>query len=724
MGTKQQYHFFGKNAHRLRAWKKLMLVGAVAACLLPQSLLAAITSDVTGGVLTVTSDADDDIVVSCVGGSVKINSNDPQNGAATCGSITEIAVTGGPDENLIDLSLVDSTNFTSTITVTVSGAGGSDIITGTFFADTLNGGDDDDWIVGHRGADTMNGDGDDDQMVWNPGDGSDVADGGTGNDTMIVNGGTASETFTISATTGIVLFERTVPTNTVFSVDIITTTENLLLNGNAGNDTVTGTTGLSGVITITVNGGPGDDLIKGGDGPDILNGDDGNDDLIGFRGADTMNGGNDDDAMTWNPGDGSDIADGGAGNDTMIVNGGTASETFTISATPGIVFFERTVPANAVFSVDIVTTTENLLLNGNAGDETVTGTTGLNGVIAITVNGGPGDDTITGGDGPDTLNGDDGNDDLVGFRGADTMNGGPDDDSMTWNPGDGSDVADGGTGDDLMIVNGGTASETFTISATPGIVLFERIVPANAFFSVDIITTTERLLLNGNGGGDIVTGTTGLSGVITMTVNGGPGNDLIKGGDGPDTLNGDEDNDTLIGFRGPDTMNGGPGDDTMVWNNGDGSDIMDGGEGDDVAVVNGSPNDESFVISPTTSLIAAGLNLLNQGSVFFQRLPPGPFSLDIEAERVEVNGNDGNDTFTVTPLEDTGITYNGGAQTTTDALIVNALGAVVNALLNQILVDDKAPITLDDVEEVDILGEALPTKTYLPWTRRWVPDAR
>jgi Ca2+-binding RTX toxin-like protein len=716
----QHFHIFGRQFGRqahlqlFRTLKKCLLIGAVVACLLPQTLLAALTSTVAGGVLTVVSTADEDIAVSCAGGNVQVNGADPDSGASTCISITGIVVTGGLGENIIDLSLVDTPEFTSSMTVTVDAGPANDVITGTFFADTLNGGEGNDRVIGHRGADTMNGDGGDDTTVWNPGDGSDIASGGAGDDTMEVNGG-GNEQFVISSTVTGVLFQRIDPNP--FFVDIISPTERLLLNAGGGDDIVTGTVGLNGVITITVNGGNGDDHITGGDGPDTLNGDGGNDTLIGFRGNDAMNGGADDDTMVWNPGDGSDVANGEDGSDTVEVNGGNGGESFTISGTVTGALFQRIDPNP--FFVDIISPTENLVLNAAGGNDIVTGTQELDGVIAITVNGGDGDDQITGGDGDDILNGEGGNDTLTGFRGDDTMNGGADSDTMIWNPGDGSDIASGESGNDTVVVNGGGAAETFTISRTLTGVLFDRVTP-NPFF-VDIISPTENLLLNAGGGGDIVTGTTGLNGVITITVNGGDGPDLIRGGDGPDTLNGDGDDDTLIGFRGPDTMNGGPGNDTMIWNNGDGSDIMDGGDGDDTAVVNGSPLSETFEISPVVSLIAAGVDAPAVGSVFFRRVNPGPFSLDIEAESVEVNGNDGDDTFDVTPLDNTDITYDGGSQPIADVLRVHAQGAVVRAVLNQILVEDKAPITNEDVEVVEVIDEAFPVKIYMPWLREWRP---
>ena len=57
---------------------------------------------------------------------------------------------------------------------------------------------------------------------------------------------------------------------------------------------------------------------------------------------------------------------------------------------------------------------------------------------------------------------------------------------------------------------------------------FQRVNPGP--FSVNIISPTEQLILNGNDGAETITGTTGLNGVITMTVNGGNGNHYGCGG--------------------------------------------------------------------------------------------------------------------------------------------------------------------------------------------------
>jgi Ca2+-binding RTX toxin-like protein len=128
------------------------------------------------------------------------------------------------------------------------------------------------------------------------------------------------------------------------------------------------------------------------------------------------------DRMIWNPGDGSDLNEGGAGIDTVEVNGGNASETFTTTANGNRVRFDRTDPAP--FSLDIGST-ENLVVNANGGDDTFTAGNGLAALIAITVDGGAGNDTLIGGDSNDVLIGGDGNDVIDGGRGSDVLDGGP-----------------------------------------------------------------------------------------------------------------------------------------------------------------------------------------------------------------------------------------------------------------------------------------------------------
>ena len=116
----------------------------------------------------------------------------------------------------------------------------------------------------------------------------------------------------------------------------------ILVQGNAGNDTIL-VSDANGVFTDThvtvldggagndtITGGAGGEALSGGIGTDVLNGGAGNDTLIGGPDADTLTGGpgvdphlggDGDDLMIWNPGDGSEAVDGEAGNDTFQFNG-------------------------------------------------------------------------------------------------------------------------------------------------------------------------------------------------------------------------------------------------------------------------------------------------------------------------------------------------------------------------------------------------------------------
>ncbi len=100
--------------------------------------------------------------------------------------------------------------------------------------------------------------------------------------------------------------------------------------------------------------------------------------------------------MIWNPGDDTDLNEGGAGTDTVEVNGGGGTEQFTTTANGTRVRFDRLDPAP--FSIDIGTS-EQLVLNANGGDDRFSATGNLAALIAITVDGGTGNDTLLGSNG-------------------------------------------------------------------------------------------------------------------------------------------------------------------------------------------------------------------------------------------------------------------------------------------------------------------------------------
>jgi Ca2+-binding RTX toxin-like protein len=204
-------------------------------------------------------------------------------------------------------------------------------------------------------------------------------------------------------------------------------------------------------------------------------------------------------------------------------------------------------------------------LFGGDGNDTLIGGSGNDMLF-----GGAGDDVLMGMGGNDMLFGGDGNDTLIGGAGDDQVFGQGGNDRMIWSPGDGTDLNEGGDGIDTVEVNGGNASETFTATPNGTRVRFDRVTPAP--FSLDI-GTTENLVVNMNGGDDTFVGSNGLAGLISLTVDGGAGNDTITGGDGADVLIGGQGDDVLLGGAGDDVLIGGPG-----------QDILDGGPGDNILI--------------------------------------------------------------------------------------------------------------------------------------------
>ena len=297
-------------------------------------------------------------------------------------------------------------------------------------------------------------------------------------------------------------------------------------------------------------------------------------------------------------------------------------------------------------------------LFGGAGNDTITGGSGNDQLF-----GGSGNDTLLGKGGNDRLFGGAGNDTLTGGAGDDQMFGQAGNDRMIWNPGDGSDLMEGGDGVDTAEVNGGNGSEVFTITANGSRVRFDRVTPGPFFLDIG---TTENLVVNANGGDDVITAGNGLANLIQLTIDGGAGNDTITGGDGADLLRGGDGNDVITGGRGNDTAQLGNGDDTFVWNPGDGSDTVEGQVGFDTLQFNGAN-------------LAEKIDLTANGSRARLTRDVGTVTMDLNGvEQVNVVALGGADTITVGDLTGTGISQvaldlgSAADPNTPDTVVINA----------------------------------------------------
>jgi Ca2+-binding RTX toxin-like protein len=325
--------------------------------------LLSVIGDQRNNTITTSRNAAGQILIN--GGAVSID-----GGNATVANTTEIDLFGQGGDDTIAL---DETNG-SLPSAHLFGGNGNDVLTGGSSADLLfgqngddtllgKGGDDqlfggngNDALTGGAGSDQVFGQNGNDRMIWNPGDGSDLFEGGNGTDTAEVNGAGVAETFTIATNGERVQFDRVSPAP--FSIDI-GTTENLVLNANDGDDVIDASALMAGQINLTINGGAGNDTVTGSNGNDLV---------IGGTGKDLASMGAGDDTFVWNQGDGSDIVEGQSGADTLRFNGFNADEKFDISANGSRARLSRDL-GNIVMDVN---GTETIDLHAQGGADTIT----------------------------------------------------------------------------------------------------------------------------------------------------------------------------------------------------------------------------------------------------------------------------------------------------------------------------------------------------------------
>src|SRR5262245_929344 len=309
---------------------------------------------VDGTFEVVGSDGADDIFVSAdaVFISVFQFSINGQRQFATLNGVEDIQITGGEGDDRITLDpSLDAMGYRATI----DGGGGNDRISATALGDVLTGGDGDDTIYANAGKDTVYGgsgrdvifagagfdyiDGstgndridageDDDTIIGGIGNdriyggaGADSIDGGKGDD--FIDAGDGNDRIYDKYGLSIVYCGAGADTGyfggegTIFGgndSDTIVCRGTAYVLGEAGNDTLTGT---------TVWGGDGNDTITGLDSLDHLAGDAGEAIIRGATGADELHGGDGRDALYG--GDNGDLIYGDAGDDNLYGDDGSGS---------------------------------------------------------------------------------------------------------------------------------------------------------------------------------------------------------------------------------------------------------------------------------------------------------------------------------------------------------------------------------------------------------------
>ncbi|MBB4379156.1 Hemolysin-type calcium-binding repeat-containing protein [Bradyrhizobium sp. Rc3b] len=511
------------------------------------------------------------------------------NSVAITGLPAAVAITSAEGAN--DALLIQGLGGNDTISaaalvagivhLTIDGGAGNDTILGSAGNDTLIGGDGNDFIDGNQGNDVALLGAGNDIVQWNPGDGSDTVEGGTGVDALRFFGANIAENIAIAANGDRALLTRDVANITM---------------------------DLHGVEQVDIHALGGSDHVTVGDltGTDVTRV---NIDLGGSAGT----------------------PDGAV--DTVAVDATQGADTFGVSGNAaGVTVFGL----HAASHLTAMDATDQLTLNGLAGDDTIDASGLAAGVLQLTINGGIGNDTIIGSQGDDLINGGDGND--VALMGAGN-------DTFVWNPGDDNDTIEGQAGSDTLLFNGANIAETINIFAsgsraeltrdvgsitmdTGGVetIAFNARGGADKIIVGDMSGTdvtqvkidlggvpgtpggdeaADNIVINGTTGDDVITLSLNSNGALvidglasqmvienfdfndTITINGLSGDDVIEAsGAGPGgphlVFDGGGGDDVLIGSAGNDTLLGGVGDDVLIG--GGGLDVLDGGPGDNVVI--------------------------------------------------------------------------------------------------------------------------------------------
>ncbi len=498
------------------------------------------------------SNAAEAFTVTANGTRVRFDRLNPVPFALDIGACEQLVLSanGGND------NLACTGNLAALIQITADGGAGDDTLLGSNGADVLLGGDDDDFIDGNQGADIALLGAGDDTFQWDPGDGSDAVEGQAGHDIVTFNGSNAAEIFEFAANGARLRFTRNIGNIVIDGEDV----EQFDLRT------------LGSADAVTVNSLSGTDVTA-----------------INVELAGTIGGGG-----------------GDAQPDSVIVNATSESDTLTVAGSGTAATLAGMTAILNITSAEAAL--DRITINALGGDDVVSASGLAAGVVALTLNGGLGDDELLGSAGGDQLNGDDDNDTITGGPGGDTVLLGAGADAFIWSPGDETDLVEGGDGVDTVEINGADESEAFTTTANGTRVRFDRISPVP--FALDI-GTCEQLVLNANAGDDSLACTGNLAALIRITADGGAGDDTLLGSNGADLLLGGDDNDFIDGNQGLDVAFLGSGDDTFQWDPGDGNDTIEGQAGHDTVRFNGSAGSEVFEFSANGARLRFTRNLGN-----------------------------------------------------------------------------------------------------------------
>ena len=207
---------------------------------------------------------------------------------------------------------------------------------------------------------------------------------------------------------------------------------------------------------------------------------------------------------------------------------------------------------------------------------TITGVDPALVLAGVVINGNSGNDTLTGWDGPDELNGGQGNDTLRGGDGYDILSGGAGNDTLIddWL----GAFFDGGLGlQDTLDLSGATRGVGLDLAngvVFPNFVIGDpdargQVIVTGTFGSTQLVRISGVENVTGGAWNDYLLGSD-----LDNRIEGGGGNDIIAGRPGNDSIDGGPGNDEIHGGLGDDLLYGGTGADRFVYLTFDGQDVI------------------------------------------------------------------------------------------------------------------------------------------------------
>jgi Ca2+-binding RTX toxin-like protein len=602
---------------------------------------------------------------------------------------------------------------------TIKGGSGADVLRGGLGADHLYAGDNDKLIDGGNGADTayfaagvtaknlMDGDLINVEAISVTNTSDAAYDFSSQSEQLSITGGGANDTITGGKAADTL--------NGGAGNDVIVASDLDKIDGTSGNDTVRFAAAVSAanladadlenianIVITNTKAATYDFSAQAGEAFNIAGGS-GNDTIITVAGmaGDTVSGGAGNDVLVVEEGDA--LIDGGTGTDTAYFGAAVTAANLLDAELVNVENILLTAAINADFSVQ----SESLQISGSSGVNSIKGGTRA--------------DTIIGGDGADSLYGNEGADILVAATDDALINGGAGDDTVkfaaavaahadSWlvgvenvvitntgnaaydftgelealnisgnsgadsiTGGSAADTLSGGAGNDLLVatatdalIDGGAGTDTARFAAavsTANLLDADLVnvesVEVTATGTYDFSVQTEALAITSTAGNTVLGG----SANDTITASNTASN--LTGNGGADTLTGGAGNDTLTGGTGVDSLLGGAGDDKLYAEDTDAK--IDGG-------ANTATGDTVYFASGVTAVNLTNAKLVEIENVVITNNAAGSYDFSAQTEALVITGGAAADTITGTQDWDTivisataqdavGESYAGGAGT-------------------------------------------------------------